>query len=193
MVARYQPHIYFENGGTTPDIFPGGPDTYAAYGRAWANAGNTPYRRFKRWMHEGGIATPFIAHWPDAIKPNQITDHVAHIIDLMPTFIEMAGSTYPDTLSGRNLTPLEGISFMPLLKGRLHEQANHETLFREHLGHYAVRHGNWKLVAEGGEWELYNLENDRTELNNLATEYPGKVAELEAMWKEWAVRAMVNQ
>ncbi len=184
-------HGYFSRGGTTPDIFPGGPDTYAAYGRAWANAGNTPYRRFKRWMHEGGIATPFIAHWPNVIYPNQITDHVAHIIDLMPTFVEMAGGTYPDTLSGRSLTPLEGISFLPLLKGQLHEQGEHETLFWEHLGYYAVRQGKWKLVAEGGEWELYDLENDRTERNNLAAEYPGKVAELEAMWKEWAVRAMV--
>lgn len=157
---------------------------------AWANAGNTPCRRFKRWMHEGGIATSFIASWPDAIMPNQITDHAAHIIDLMPAFIDMAGGSYPDTLSGHKLTPLEGISFIPLLEGRQLEQDTHETLFWEHLGYYAIRHSNWKLVAEGGEWELYDLENDRTEINNLAAEYPGKVTELEAMWNEWAVRAM---
>ena len=185
-------HGYFARGGTTPDIFPGGPDTYAAYGRAWANAGNTPYRRFKRWMHEGGIATPFIAHWPSAIQPGQITGHVAHIIDLMPTFIDMAGGTYPDTLSGRELTPLEGISFLPLLEGRQPEQDTHEALFWEHFGYYAVRQGNWKLVAEGGEWELYNLENDRTELNDLAADYPETVTALEAMWNEWAKRAMVK-
>jgi arylsulfatase A-like enzyme len=186
-------HGYFENGGTTPNVFPGGPDTYAAYGRSWANLGNTPYRRFKRWMHEGGIATPFIAHWPKVIKPNQITHHVAHIIDLMPTFLEIAGGTYPDSLNGNALTPLEGISFLPLLKGNTEEQTEHETLYWEHLGYYAIRHGNWKLVAEGGEWELYDLEKDRTELNNLADTYPEIVKELEAMWEAWAVRANVKK
>jgi arylsulfatase A-like enzyme len=183
-------HGDFENGGTRPDIFPGGPDTYAAYGRAWANAGNTPFRRFKRWLHEGGIATPFVAHWPNAIEPNQITHHMAHIIDLMPTFIEMAGGSYPDTLVGRTLTPLEGISFLPTLQGEIQEQ--HETLYWEHLGYNAIRHGNWKLVAEGGAWELYDLENDRTELNNLAESHPDKVQKLSAMWEAWAIRAMVK-
>ena len=183
-------HGYFENGGTHPDIYPGGPDTYAAYGRAWANAGNTPYRRFKRWMHEGGIATPFVAHWPRVIEPNQITHHLAHIIDLMPTFIDMAGGSYPDTLFGRNLTPMEGISFLPALKGEPQEE--HETLYWEHLGYNAIRHDNWKLVSEGSEWQLYDLENDRTELNNLAATYPEKVQQLSEMWEEWAIRAMVK-
>ena len=183
-------HGYFKNGGTHPDIYPGGPDTYAAYGRAWANAGNTPYRRFKRWMHEGGIATPFVAHWPRVIEPNQITHHLAHIIDLMPTFIDMAGGSYPDTLFGRNLTPMEGISFLPALKGEPQEE--HETLYWEHLGYNAIRHDNWKLVSEGSEWQLYDLENDRTELNNLAATYPEKVQQLSEMWEEWAIRAMVK-
>jgi arylsulfatase A-like enzyme len=117
---------------------------------------------------------------------------VAHIIDLMPTFLEMAGGEYPDSLNGNALTPLEGISFLPLLEGNEKEQVEHETLYWEHLGYYAIRHGNWKLVAEGGEWELYDLEKDRTEMNNLADIYPDKVKELEAMWEEWAVRAMVK-
>ncbi len=183
-------HGYFERGGTTPEIFPGGPDTYASYGRAWANAGNTPYRRYKRWMHEGGIATPFIAHWPEVIKPNQVVHHVAHIIDLMPTFIEMAGGKYPDILNGNELTPLEGISFLPLLQGR--EQEQHQTLYWEHLGYKAIRHGNWKLVAEGDNWELYDLENDRTELNDLASEFPGKVKHMAEMWEKWALRTNVK-
>ena len=183
-------HGYFGRGGTAPDIFPGEPDTYAAYGRAWANAGNTPYRRYKRWMHEGGIATPFIAHWPVVIGADQIVDHVAHIIDLMPTFIDMAGGSYPETLNGNRLTPLEGISFVPLLRGR--EQEQHETLYWEHLGYNAIRHGKWKLVSSGDEWELYDLEEDRTELNDLAGNYPGMVERLSGMWEEWAIRANVK-
>ncbi len=183
-------HGYFENGGTRPDIYPGGPDTYAAYGRAWANVGNTPYRRFKRWLHEGGIATPFVAHWPQVIEPNQITHHLAHVIDLMPTFIDMAGGSYPDTLFGRNLTPLEGMSFLPALKGE--PQKQHETLYWEHLGYKAIRHENWKLVSEGGKWQLYDLENDRTELNNLATTFPDKAQMLSEKWEQWAIRAMVK-
>ncbi len=183
-------HGYFENGGTTPGIYPGGPDTYASYGRAWANAGNTPYRRYKRWMHEGGIATPFIAHWPGVIEPGQIVDHVAHIIDLMPTFIEMAGGVYPAELNGHELTPLEGISFLPLLEGK--DQPEHKALFWEHFGYRAVRFGDWKIVSEGGDWELYNLADDRTEMNNLAVQFPERVEEMAVMWEEWAVRANVK-
>ncbi len=183
-------HGYFGRGGTTPEIFPGEPDTYAAYGKAWANAGNTPYRRFKRWMHEGGIATPMITHWPAVINGGQINHHLGHVIDFMPTFIEMAGGVYPDNLNGNKLTPLEGISLLPLLKGR--EQKQHETLYWEHLGYQAIRHGNWKLVAEGGDWELYDLENDRTELNNLAEEYPERVRQLTSMWEDWALRTNVK-
>jgi arylsulfatase A-like enzyme len=183
-------HGYFERGGTRPDIFPGEPDTYASYGRAWANAGNTPYRRYKRWMHEGGIATPFIAHWPEVIAPHRITHHVSHIIDLMPTFIDMAGGSYPETLDGRELTQLEGISFLPLLRGQ--EQGQHEALYWEHLGYNAIRHGNWKLVSSGDEWKLYDLVRDRTELNDLAGNHPEMVEKLSVMWEKWAIRANVK-
>ncbi len=183
-------HGYFARGGTTPEIFPGGPDTYASYGRAWANAGNTPYRRFKRWMHEGGIATPFIAHWPGVIEQGRIERHVAHIIDLMPTFIEASGAEYPEKLNGNSLTPLEGISFLPLLEGR--NQPEHEALFWEHLGYRAMLSGDWKIVSEGGDWELFNLADDRTELNNLAGQLPERVKEMSEMWEEWAERANVK-
>jgi arylsulfatase A-like enzyme len=178
-------HGYFPNGGTRPDIFPGGPDTYAAYGMSWANAGNTPFRRFKRWVHEGGIATPFIAHWPNVIEPNQIVNHMAHIIDLMPTFIDMSGGEHPDTLYGRSLTPLPGLSFMPTLQNKKDEQSQHETLYWEHLGHQAIRHGEWKLVKAAGQTELFNIAKDRTELNNLAEAHPDIVEKLEKMWDAW--------
>lgn len=185
-------HGYFERGGTNPGIFPGGPDTYASYGRPWANAGNTPYRRYKRWMHEGGIATPMVAQWPAVIGSGRISHHVAHIIDLMPTFLEAAGGAYPETHNGNRLTPLEGISLYPLFGGREQEQEQHEALFWEHLGYNAIRMGSWKLVSEGDNWELYDLENDRTELHNLAPEFPERVGEMSRMWEEWAVRANVK-
>lgn len=183
-------HGYFENGGTTPDVFPGGPDTYASYGAGWANAGNTPYRKYKRWMHEGGTATPMIAHWPEVIEGGTISDHVGHIIDFMPTFIEISGGTYPDSLNNTNLTPLEGLSLYPVFRGK--EQKEHDALFWEHLGYKAVRQGKWKLVAAGAEWELYDLENDRTELNNLAAEFPSRVEEMNKLWQDWAIRANVE-
>lgn len=183
-------HGYFEYGGTTPDIYPGGPDTYASYGQGWANAGNTPYRRYKRWMHEGGIATPMIAHWPEVIEHGQISGHVGHIIDFMPTFIDLAGGTYPENLDGNMLTPLEGISLFPVFRGE--PQKEHDALFWEHLGYRAVREGKWKLVSDEGNWKLYDLENDRTELNNLADQFPERAGEMSRMWEEWAIRANVK-
>ena len=185
-------HGFFERGGTNPEIFPGAPDTYAAYGMAWANAGNTPYRRFKKWTHEGGIITPLIAHWPQQIKPGQITAHVGHVIDFMPTFVELAGATYPDSLKDKAITPMEGVSFMNLLKGELQKQKTHQNLFWEHFGHKAVRQENWKLVSKKEGWELYDLDKDPVELHNLVETYPEKAAELTELWKQWAQRAMVE-
>jgi arylsulfatase A-like enzyme len=184
-------HGFFENGGTSPGIFPGGPDTYASYGPGWANASNTPYRRYKRWMHEGGISTPMIAHWPGVIAAGRVDWHVGHIIDLMPTFVELAGGNYPETFNNHNLTPLEGISLYPLFSGK--KQEEHVALFWEHLGYRAARHGKWKIVSEGDEWQLYDLENDRTELANLADKFPERVVEMAGMWETWAMRANVKK
>jgi len=186
-------HGFFENGGTRPDILPGGPDTYAAYGRAWANAGNTPFRFYKKWTHEGGIATPFIAYWPAMIKEAQITDHVAHIIDVMPTLLDVTGGNYPEMVNEKPITPMEGISLKPLFTGDATSQQNHEVLYWEHLSHKAIRKGDWKMVAEANQpWELYNMVDDRNELNNLAEQNPEMVTELEANWEAWAKRAMVK-
>jgi arylsulfatase A-like enzyme len=185
-------HGMFERGGTHPGVFPGGPDTYAAYGGSWANAGNVPYRRFKKWTYEGGIITPMIAHWPRQIKPGQITRQVGHIIDFMPTFVEVAGAKYPGTYNGQNITPMEGISLLPVLSGEELSQKPHRNIFWEHFGHKAVRQANWKLVSEKNEWMLYDLNVDPVELNNVAGKYPEKVAELAELWKQWAKRAMVE-
>ncbi len=165
---------------------PGGVDSYMSYGRSWANASNTPFRRFKKWVHEGGIATPLIACWPAVIKNGgRITHQPGHIIDIMATCCDVAGVTYPKTYHRRKITPLQGKSLVPVFQGR--KRRGHDALFWEHMGNCAVRRGKWKLVAERkGPWELYDLEADRTELNNLDNKYPNKVQELKALYKTWA-------
>ncbi|HUS91708.1 MAG TPA: arylsulfatase [Phycisphaerae bacterium] len=166
-------------------------DSFSSYGQAWANAGNTPFRRYKHWVHEGGIATPLIAHWPAVLrKGGAITDQVGHCIDLLPTCLDVAGVEYPRNLGGREVTPVEGRSLLPIFHGR--QRAGHESLFWEHEGNRAVRKGQWKLVAKhGGAWELYDLSADRTELHDVAGERPEKVRELAALYEAWARRCGV--
>lgn len=171
---------------------PGGVDSYMSYGLSWANAGNTPFRRYKHWVHEGGIATPFIAYWPAVIeKGGALTREVGHIIDVMATCLDAAGAEYPRTHKGKELTPLEGKSLVPIFRdGR---RRGHEAIFWEHEGNRAVRQGKWKLVsAHGGPWELYDLEADRTELNNLAGKHSKKVATLKGLYEAWAKRCGVQ-
>jgi len=171
---------------------PGGVDSYMSYGLSWANASNTPFRRYKHWVHEGGIATPLIACWPAVIKRrNTITHQSGHIIDIMATCLDVAGVEYPKTYQGRELIRLEGKSLLPIFKGK--KRLGHEAIYWEHEGNRAVRQGKWKLVsAHKGPWELYDLEADRTELNNLAEKYPQKVGQLKTMYKSWAKRCDVR-
>ncbi|MBE7558299.1 sulfatase-like hydrolase/transferase [bacterium] len=166
-------------------------DSYSSYGLGWANASNTPFRRYKHWVHEGGIATPLIAHWPAVIKARgTLSDQPGHIIDLMATCLDVAGAKYPREFGGHEITPLEGKSLLPILEGK--KRKGHEAIFWEHEGNRAVRAGDWKLVSRfPGKWELYNLQEDRTELHDLAAEHPRKVRELEALYKQWAERSQV--
>lgn len=177
--------------------------SYASLGLEWANAADTPFRRFKMDTYEGGIATPLIAHWPAMIKAakqedepiGRLVHEPGHVIDLMPTLLDVAGAAYPTEFNGKPTLPPEGRSLLPHLFARSPSTpgtASPRLLFWEHQGNKAVRQGDWKAVAKGrGTWELYNLRRDRTETQDLATEQPDKIRELAALWQAWAERCGV--
>ena len=182
-----------DNGGCAEAVDrgkPGAPvgtkESFASYGLPWANASNTPFRLYKHWVHEGGIATPLVAYWPAVIKKGgAITNQTGHLIDLIATCLDVAGAEYPKTFNGRQIVPLEGKSLLPIFKGETRK--GHEVICWEHEGNRAVRQGKWKLVSRNPEdWELYDLEADRTEMNNLAGSNPEKAKELAALYDAWA-------
>lgn len=170
--------------------FTPGPETTWGYiGPWWANAANTPFRYWKKESFEGGCHTPLIVHWPVGLKTKEgaITDQIGHVIDIMPTCLEIAGADYPERFNGHAIAALEGTSLLPILEGRQSE--GHRVLFFEHVGGRAIRAGDWKLVAlEGRPWELYDLSKDRTETNNLAKEHRHVAKRLEQQWNAWAER-----
>ncbi len=158
--------------------------SFASYGLPWANASNTPFRLYKHWVHEGGIATPLIVRWPAGLRRSGLVHEPGHVVDLMATCLDVAGVEYPRTFQGRGIEPLDGRSLRPLFEGRTVAE---RPLFWEHEGNRAVRKGRWKLVAtHKGGWELYDLEADRTEAADLASRHPGIVRELAALWDAWA-------
>lgn len=165
----------------------GGPGSYSSYGSGWANVSNTPWRLYKHYMHEGGIASPFIAHWPAGLKRRGALDErPSYLTDVMPTCLELAGATYPKQRDGRDVLPHEGASLLPAFRG---EPAAPRRLFIEHEGHRAVRDGAYKLVAlKGKPWELYHVATDRGELHDLADQQPERVERLARAWDEWAER-----
>jgi arylsulfatase len=169
-----------------PNVMPGPADTYIAYGRGWANVSNTPLREYKHWVHEGGISTPLIAHWPDGIvSRGELRSHPGHLIDVMATCIDLSGAKYPD-----GATPPEGKSLKPAFAGKPIER---DALFWEHEGNRAVRSGDWKLVAKhGGAWELYDIAKDRVESTDHAAKLPDRVKELTAKYDAYAKRALVE-
>jgi arylsulfatase len=173
-------------------VMPGGADTYLGYGPGWANVSNAPFREFKHWVHEGGISTPLIAHWPAGIKPRgSLVKEQGHIIDIMPTCLHIAGAEYPMARHGEKTTPLEGVSLRCAFAGQAIDRQ--QPILFEHEGNRAVRDGRWKLVAKGpaGKWELYDMQVDRTELNDVAAEQPERVAAMTRQWEAWAEHADV--
>jgi arylsulfatase A-like enzyme len=176
-------------------VLPGPADTYIGYGENWANVSNTPFREYKHWTHEGGISTPLIVHWPEGIQDkNKIRTQVSHLIDLMPTCLELAEAEYPNTYRGESIKPLEGVSLVPAFSDRPLERG---AIYWEHEGNRAVREGKWKLVAKrppGGQpadWELYDIDADRSELNNVADAHPERVQRMAAQWQAYAERTGV--
>lgn len=173
-------------------VIPGGADTYQGYGQAWANVSNTPFREYKHWVHEGGISTPLIAHWPNGIgRQGELERTPGHLIDIMATCVDVAGATYPQTAhEGQSIHPLEGRSLVPAFAGKPVER---EAIYWEHEGNRAVRVGDWKLVAKGATnpWELYDIAHDRSEMHNLAEVEPERVREMGALWQAWAERSDV--
>ena len=175
-----------------PGVVPGPGNSYRSYGLPWANASNTPFRLYKRWVHEGGIATPLVAQWPAGIaKPGTVTHQVGHITDLMATCLDLAGAKYAETHNGKPVEPLVGKSLVPIFRGRTRE--GHKAIFWEHEGNRGVRCGKWKLVSRHRDgWELYDLEADRTELRDLAATHPAKARDLLALYNAWAARCHVE-
>ncbi len=167
------------------------PTSFTSYGFAGANLSNTPFRLFKHWEYEGGTATPFIAWGPSVIMKGNVSSQPAHIIDLMSTCLDLAGVKYPKTYKGNTIKPIEGLSLVPLFKGR--EWKGHEALYFEHEGNKAVRQGDWKIVSGFPEnkWRLYNLKADRSELVDLSDKHKPKVKELVFLYDSWAKRAEV--
>jgi arylsulfatase len=156
-----------------------------SYDLPWANVSNTPFRRFKHWVHEGGISTPLIVQWPAMITKGGLVHESAHIIDLMPTFLEAAGVPYPVEYDGRRIQALDGESLVPALG--LEGWTRDVPLFWEHEGNCAIRSDEWKLVKECfKDWELYEMNTDRTELHDLSHRNQPVVKGLEHQFNEWA-------
>ena len=159
---------------------------YEFVGKGWGWAQNVPFRRHKTWCYEGGIGTPMIVRWPNHVAEGAITHQVGHIVDFMPTFLELAGGKYPTEFGGEKILPVEGKSLVPILNGA--ERDPHESLSWALMGNRAIRQGDWKLVwgASDKQWELYDLSVDRSETNDLAKEQPERVKTMAEEWDSWA-------
>ena len=189
MMRNGEPIIYPKQ----KEVLPGPQNTFASLGASWANVANTPFRFWKAKTYEGGICTPFIAHYPKGIniKKGSVYRGSGHLMDIMATAVELASAKYPERYGNNNIIPIEGKSLVPVFKKG--KRDGHSYLFFEHFRERAVVSGDWKIVAPNNKpWELYNLKTDRTEMHNLANQYPDIVTRLNQAYDEWAVRALVE-
>ncbi len=162
---------------------PWDPKSYWTYDASWAHVGNTPFRLYKQNQHEGGISSPLIVSWPNRLKTEagSITSQPAHLIDVMPTMMELAQAEYPKQIGKRKIDPVQGRSLLPIFEGQT--RTPHPQLYFHFGTDRALRQGDWKLVsAKLGAWELYNIEDDRTETTDLASQYPERVQSMAAEW-----------
>ncbi|MFP4501088.1 MAG: sulfatase-like hydrolase/transferase [Candidatus Hydrogenedentota bacterium] len=167
------------------DIPPGPVDSWQCCDPPWANAQNTPFKRYKRWNYEGGISTPLIAHWPARVAPGTMTGQMGHVVDIMATCLELAGADYPDEYAGHPVQPLVGKSLVPVFDGKTRE--GHDTFCWQFGKHQAIRQGDWKLVSAGTmSWELYNMKEDRTEIHDRAQDMPERAQTMAKRWGKWA-------
>lgn len=183
--SGYIPYLHEDFSRSAPI---GTPRSFTAYGPGWANASNTPFRMFKADVHEGGIASPFIAYYPEMIGENQINHSPGHIIDVLPTCADLAGATYPEVFGGNEIQPLAGKSLVPVFKGETVGREN--DICFEHSGNKAIIRDSLKMVIKRKktDWELFNLKTDRTETNNLIKEVePEVLNSLFEGYYEWAV------
>jgi arylsulfatase len=199
--------VFFSDNGAcpyqrlrSPGVPPGPANSDIAYDARWANMCNTPLRLYKQYAHHGGTLTPMIAHWPEGIQARgQFSRFTSHLVDLMPTVVELSGAEYPSEFKGQKVLPMEGVSLVPAFEGdrdgpvsgspsRL--DRSNRPIFWEFAGNHAVRDGNWKLVAERSkDWELYDLSTDRSETEDLRVQLPEKVAQLASVYEAWAMRS----
>ena len=178
--------------GNVPTVMPGPEDTYQSYGIGWANASNTPFRLYKHWVHEGGIAAPLVVSWPRVIRqPHELTHQVGHVIDLMATCLDVAAAEYPATYGGHEIRPLEGESLVPIFRGETRE--GHSAVYWEHEGSRAIRQGDWKLVSRfEEEWELSDMKADRTETHSVAPRNGEQVQQMASLHDRWSQRVGVQ-
>ena len=183
---------------TGPETMPGGEDTFVAYGVGWANASNTPFRGYKHDGYEGGISTPFVVHWPAGIpqpRRGELVHDPTHLIDVMPTLLQVAQGDYPREFAGHEIQPMEGKSLVPAFSGDGIQRSS--PVGFEHHGNLALRDGRWKIVSayrrdQPTRWELFDMDADRTELNDLADKHPEKLKEMVGKWQAWADRVGVQ-
>jgi arylsulfatase A-like enzyme len=179
-------------------LMAGPADTYVSYMQEWANVSTTPLRKFKHYVHEGGISTPLIVHWPDGLKAKgEMRGQAGHEMDIMPTILDITKTPYPKTYNGHDITPVEGKSLVPSFDNK---PITREAIYWDHEMNKAVRMGNWKLVSEAdlkgmtytsAPWELYDISTDRSELNNVAAKHPDLVKKMNDMWEIYAKRCNV--
>jgi arylsulfatase len=188
---------------TGKEVLPGGSDTYVTYGKGWAYYSNTPFREYKHWVHEGGIASPLIVHWPAGIRKRGVDRHLpGQLMDIMATCVDVANAQYPLIRNHQPVIPMQGISLAPSFAKEIKAD---RYLFWEHESNKAIRKGKWKLVYKSTRdergrneptsyqaWELYDMEKDRTETNNLAVSHPQLVKELADAWERIAWECKVK-